>query len=437
MSNSDNETFLEYIVPIKQTKYEANITLISESEREAWFQQAIRIINDETIVEKYRDRCRNFFYFSRVSNLTLEQCISISPVVIPELVRRHPEFKWDWSALSANPNTTIALVLEIRNRPWNWHLLSKHPNISLKDVIEHVKLPWDWLQLSKRSNISWKDICDHPELPWSWPRVTKNPNIKIEHIFQNPNKEWDWSHISLHLVKHWEQVADHAEMPWDWVLLARNPNIEKRKLVDHLLENPEHIPSWADIREWFEGYLWDFLVVMAADSIFDKQMLYFFLDWPSICRDSSFTIPRINWCRRISILSWPNLSKNPNMTAEFVTTNIQKEWDWAALSKQTFLTPEFVDSHIEKWNFDSLMKNESLPKEYRETILAPHWLAWKSKQPVVEHIVINNNPRNLDIRGWRSDLCLEDIADLPNVVWEIGDILTQGFPIPLCLTDYW
>jgi hypothetical protein len=412
MSNSDEESYFEYVIPIKENKIEALMNSLSESEQEAWFQQAVRIINDHEIVIKYWERCRDFFYISIVSNLSLEGCISISPVTTPELVRKHPECEWNWTALSANPNITIDFVLEFRKRPWSWHLISINPNIS------------------------WKEVSDHPELPW-WPDVTKNPNIEIAHIFENPDKKWNWEHVCLKMVRDWKQVTDHIELPWNWIALAQNSNIEKRKLVDHLLENQERIPSWGDIREHFEGYLWDFLVTIATHSIFDEQMLYFFLDWPSICRDSSFTIPRINWCRRIAMLSWQDLSKNPNMTAEFVTENIQKEWDWEALSKQKFLTPEFVATHIDKWNFHYLMKNESLPKEYRESVLKSHWVTWKSKQPVVTRIVCNDNPKNLDIRSWNPDLRLEDVVDAPNVIWELGDILTQGFPIPRYFIDDW
>ena len=35
---------------------------------------------------------------------------------------------------------------------------------------------------------------------------------------------------------------------------------------------------------------------------------------------------------------WTELSKNPNITIEFIKHNINKQWDWAELSKNKNIT---------------------------------------------------------------------------------------------------
>ncbi len=106
----------------------------------------------------------------------------LKPPVNPmwELLKRNLDKRWDWSALSANPNITWEMVENNPSLPWCGQGLSSNPNITLEIVLNSSQFHdptsrfWKWYALSSNPSITWEDIQNHPELPWSWFDISEN-----------------------------------------------------------------------------------------------------------------------------------------------------------------------------------------------------------------------------------------------------------------------
>ena len=57
--------------------------------------------------------------------------------------------------------------------------------------------------------------------------------------------------------------------------------------------------------------------------------------------------------------SWFRLSKNPNVTMDFVNSHPDKPWSWYGLSWNPNVTMDYVDSHPDKpWSWWGLSRNK-------------------------------------------------------------------------------
>ena len=56
---------------------------------------------------------------------------------------------------------------------------------------------------------------------------------------------------------------------------------------------------------------------------------------------------------------WYHLSKNPNITFQYVLENSDKDWDWDGLSCNPNITFQYVLNHPnEHWNWQNLSSNK-------------------------------------------------------------------------------
>jgi len=104
--------------------------------------------------------------------------------------------------------------------------------------------------------------------------------------------------------------------------------------------------------------------------------------WYSISRNPNVTLEFIekyidkNWC-------WRSLSRHPNITLEFVEKYINKKWNWECLSRHPNITLEFVEKYIDKnWNWECLSRH---PNITIEMIKKYYNLPWDL------HVILNRN----------------------------------------------
>ena len=55
------------------------------------------------------------------------------------LILKYPTKKWNWKAISCNPNITWDIIQANPGKPWDWECLSLHPNITM-DIIQENRL---------------------------------------------------------------------------------------------------------------------------------------------------------------------------------------------------------------------------------------------------------------------------------------------------------
>jgi len=65
---------------------------------------------------------------------------------------------------------------------------------------------------------------------------------------------------------------------------------------------------------------------------------------------------------------WEEISKNPNLTIEWIEKYPDKNWNWKEISKNLNLTIEFVDKYHDKdWNWNRIARHP-FKKEYEKEL---------------------------------------------------------------------
>ncbi len=90
--------------------------------------------------------------------------------------------EWNYTILSANPNTTMKIVLENPDKDWSYYYLSKNPSITFKDVLENPDKKWNYCMLSLYMNVTFIDFLDHPEFPWDYTSLSGNERFVQSYI---------------------------------------------------------------------------------------------------------------------------------------------------------------------------------------------------------------------------------------------------------------
>src|SRR5271170_2334277 len=90
------------------------------------------------------------------------------------LINKYPNKKWNWSAISYNPNTTWEIILRNPNKPWDWNWASQNPNITWEIISGNPNKLWNWYAISQNPNITWEIISENPDKPWDWLGISRN-----------------------------------------------------------------------------------------------------------------------------------------------------------------------------------------------------------------------------------------------------------------------
>lgn len=200
-------------------------------------------------------------------------------------------------------------------------------------IKKHSNLNWNWYTVSKCKSITWEDIKENIELPWNVQGIAENPNITYE-IFKRDYKKY--KHI-LNLYV-----------------------LNSLKLID-----------------------------------FKDEKVYDY------------------------IISYESLSENPYLDFTFVEKNNDKDWNWKVLSKNKNITIDFIKKYIHKLNIRKLLKNPALNYDILKFVLET-----KLYNPEYDFYKIAKNPSFklswLDLFNKYSniDIDLNEVVKNKNVSWD-------------------
>lgn len=117
---------------------------------------------------------------------------------------------------------------------------------------------------------------------------------------------------------------------------------------------------------------------------------------------------------------WNSLSSNPNMTIEYVISNLEKPWNWYRLSYTLKVTTKYVleNSHL-PWNYSALSRNSSFSISDVETSPCIDW-DWDVLSSVLI-LSIDDINRHFDKWNWtelarNSCIVHEYIEAFPNLL---------------------
>jgi len=302
---------------------------------------------------KYYDKELAWGHISRWMPLTIE------------FVKKHPEYKWDYALLSANPslilndileNTDISwrldffssnvnlplwYVRENMDLPWNWYNISCNKGITMMDIHENIDLPWNWLGVSYNVNITIEFLENHPELPILWGEaVSEHMKIDVNILSKHSDKNWDYkkilnnSHLTIDILRYlvsknimndryiWltptrnpaisiQDIESNNDLPWKMNSVSSNPNFSLEDFDRYVLRgksvNLNDIVKNADakIDNVYES------IIENMDSIITKLMTHFPVKF-------GVGSNRLNYFLAQKKKIWKSISANPNITIAFV-----------------------------------------------------------------------------------------------------------------------
>lgn len=134
--------------------------------------------------------------------------------------------------------------------------------------------------------------------PWNWDALPGNPDIRPEFVIAHPELPWntEWAiYENPRLTPSW--IKEHPEFPIDWNGYSRNPSLTRKFLVDNLDK------EWNWIR-------------LSSSIAITEDIVEELIDHP---------LAHWHW-------GMCGLSKNPNLSYDFVERHLDKPWDYRLLS---------------------------------------------------------------------------------------------------------
>ena len=266
---------------------------------------------------------------------------------LQHLINLYPAEMWPYVLeLSANPNITPDFIEQHIDKPWNWNMMSINPSITLRFIEQHLDKDWDWNLFVENPNITQEFVGRHIDENWDWLKLTKKSYITVEFIIRHRNKPWDWI---------WLSVSNYPNPNYPY----SKPNMTPR------------IRQYFRQREYdFENNKWTDTEVPGSDDQIHDPMECQFNPKHQVQRFALKYVMR----QLHEPWFWEVISKNTNLTPNFIEQNIDKDWDWEALSRSLSITPEIIANHHNKaWEWDELSSNPCINPRFVDRHLNWPW----------------------------------------------------------------
>ena len=327
---------------------------------EKWDWKAISA-NPNLTIETIKD----YYLRRKVQVLNWEE-ISANSAITMEDVKAHPLWPWDLEGLSRNPNLTVEFVKENSEENWNWRSISGNDKIVMELIELFPDKDWDWEEVSWCDNLTIEFIEKHPEKPWNWEDMSYNDKFVTPEIVEaHLDKPWDWSVLTESRKFTMEYIESHLDFPWSWKDICRNNNLTAKFFKKYLLKITEQ--SEYDLRTYcFKSFDENPNLINETMKLI-KEIPNLCVGWWSASRNFPIHFieenPHLPW-------DWRAISLNVSLTPGFIERNVgivTRDWDWEFLSRNPVVTMDFVERHQEKsykWDWSGLSINPNITFEF-------------------------------------------------------------------------
>ena len=351
---------------------------------------------------------------------------SYHPLLTLEIIKKHPNFPWEWSMIGRvkgitmefilnNPDknwdwscisTTVTMQDIINNphKPWNLHALSCNPNLTKEMIMNRcniVKLTnvmskqWNWNYIYSNKNLIFDCAVSYPKNKWDWSLLTSNPNVNIGIVLKYLSKDWNWRYISENFDINIDFVKNNFFLPWNWDFLCKNKNIIIENITK--LDNEAYSCKYdkSDCLKYDSNYDYNLL---------HKNFLINQLKWNSLVNDNDLT----NEPNPENNAFWFGYTRNPNVTTDIILKYPNRYWDWLYVYSNFNVTIDFIK------------KNISSCKKYNLTSDLSYYLSFYCNNPnLTMDIVLSNLKENLDWNKITANNCItiHDILNNINLPW--------------------
>ena len=219
----------------------------------------------------------------------------------------------------------------------NYNQLSKNPNITEEFILKQPYQNWDIKYLIKNNKITDFNV------------LTKFKNITQDIINQYPNKSWDWEWLiknnNIHIVERYipfNLIEKYCYYKWDYFELNIHPDLTE----EFILKYPNKI--------WIIRFLLKYNKITDFKSLSKFKYLNEYTideypnkpwDWEWLIENTEINVEKyipFNLIEKYAYKwNYYTLSKNPNITEEFIIKYPNKKWDMKYLSKKFILKKNF------------------------------------------------------------------------------------------------
>lgn len=329
------------------------------------------------------DLWTNFFTkYSRKYNINNWDVFSSNPNLTIAFIERFSGKNWDWGTITKNPNMTMDIIKANPSKKWNYNAIYAKPEIATGDEItdedlDEVQNTIDFLY-SKYKKIWTKSAIEKPVNPCLYnlasnPKLTldfiKSKDINRNHLIplcSNPNLDGSWI----------DYFINEFELNWmykiDWEEVSKHPNIK----FDYIRDTNEVKDANGK-----KKYKWDKsslslnpnITLELFKELFPEPTKNMVANMLSVISMADINSYISSYNGLIPDYVWNALSKNPNITREFVERNSRNKWNIEELSANGIFDMQYVLKNPtiigKKWNFKGLSRNPNLTLEFVDFLM--------------------------------------------------------------------
>ena len=305
--------------------------------------------------------------------------LAVNKVCTLEFIEKHMDWPWDYTALSDVDKVNESFLEKYMDKPWNWHNLSTCPSISIDFILKHNDKDWAWFSIS-RWKATYEAYKKNPDMPWNMRDLWTNKNMPVEFYYE---------------------TADKTPEDFNWIFSNRSLSDDDimRFVRDHSPFSPEHEDKWemhgflrssripmSFIEEHIDDPRIDWSAISLNDNITEDFILrYISKPWVYrlLCTNSNLSLDFIkthvvaSYEKENDDFIFNRLSRNPNITPEFILEHKDKAWDWITLSVNPHITTDLLRQLPDKnWDYYGLNLYNMTPEYILEN--AKETWNWKN-----------------------------------------------------------
>ena len=328
----------------------------------------------EEFILKYPYQYWNIEYLIEKNKITDFKTLSKFKYIHENIINKYSNKPWDWEWLIENTEINVEKyipfnLIEKYAYKWDYYTLSKNPNLIEEFILKYPYKEWDIIELIKNNKITNFNalskfriinqcIHEYPNKPWDWEWIIENTDIMLikEYIPFNLIEKYenrqDYYHLSKNSNLTEEFILKYPDQNWDIEYLIENNKItnfnalSKFKYINYIIDKYPNKP-WD----------WEWIIENNIITIKEYIQLNLIEKYPH------------KW-------NYYHLSKNPNLTEEFILKYPYKEWDiieliqnnkitnFNALSKFRIIDQYIIDAYPNKsWDWEWLIENRDIEVE--------------------------------------------------------------------------
>lgn len=293
---------------------------------------------------------------------------SVTRIIPISDILKHPELPWNWKELILYGKIKdLNFILKLPKDQWDWGLLSFA--IDINTILEHKEYPWDSIAVSRNPTVTMDIVKSHPEIKWNF--VALSSHIKIEEIKANPNYPWDYARISFNRTLTSYYFLQNLDKKWDKEQLSKNPKLN----FDILAESKENLIPFFNLKTLINNPSLTVKFILKYLNIFQTEFRY--IGWVTLYEKGILKMNDIISHPEL-ILNYSALSYMKNLEFWYIIEKRNETWDWRALSKNNSFKMKDILEGIEMklpWDYIGLSANPNITFDFVYSNLDKEWNA--------------------------------------------------------------